>query len=82
VAHTHPSETLGLLDFHSDSYYAFVGAAARLGAMFNASNESLIHLNFAGQSFAFNSHHCNSKSLQNRPSHSISRAQSTFKRFR
>jgi hypothetical protein len=70
-----------LFDLYSDSYHAFVGAAARLGAMLDTANEGLVYFNVARQWFAFSSHHCYSKSLQDRPSHSIPRAQSTFERF-
>jgi hypothetical protein len=82
VAHTHPPEPFGLLHFHGDRYDAFISAATRLSPMLDASNEGLIYLNVAGQWFAFSSHHGNSKSLQDRPSHPISRTQSAFKRFR
>jgi hypothetical protein len=43
VAHAYPPESLGLFYFYSDSYHAFVGAAARFGAMLDAANEGLIY---------------------------------------
>ena len=81
MAHSHPPKTFGLFYLHGDHHYAFIGPTATFSALLGTSDQGLINFHITRQSFSFGTNHCDSVSLQHRPSHSIAGTQCSFERL-